>query len=91
MRLLFPGFFDEKSIHSSEIKMETANLMDSVQGRLEDEIYKSFQYSPSMVLGTADLRLAAHQLSMNFLSRLPRLRDCCRPTRRRLIMAIRQP
>ena len=32
LRLLFPGFFDERVIHSSEIKMETANLMDSVQG-----------------------------------------------------------
>ena len=25
LRLLFPGFFDEKPIHSSEIKVETAN------------------------------------------------------------------
>src|SRR5260221_2254581 len=36
-RSLFPGFFDEKSLHSSEIKSETANLMDFVLGRLEDE------------------------------------------------------
>src|SRR5690606_1237668 len=43
--LLFPGFFSEKPIHSYEIRMETANLMDLVQGRLEDEIYKSFLYS----------------------------------------------
>ncbi|HTL74009.1 MAG TPA: serine acetyltransferase, partial [bacterium] len=26
LRLLFPGFFDEKLIHSSEIKVETAAL-----------------------------------------------------------------
>jgi serine O-acetyltransferase len=75
LRLLFPGFFDEKPIHSSEIKMETANLMDSVQGRLEDEIYKSLEYNPATVLGTSDLRLAAHGLSMDFLGRLPRLRE----------------
>ena len=28
LRLLFPGFFDEKLIHSSEIKVETAALLD---------------------------------------------------------------
>ena len=32
LRLLFPGFFDEKSIHSSELKAQTATLMDSVSG-----------------------------------------------------------
>jgi serine O-acetyltransferase len=75
LRLLFPGFFDEKSIHSSEIKMETANLMDSVQGRMEDEVYKSLEYNPSNIYGQSDLRLAAHELTMDFLSRLSRIRE----------------
>jgi serine O-acetyltransferase len=75
LRLLFPGFFDEKSIHSSEIKMETANLMDSVQGRLEDEVYKSLEYSPSAVFDPSDLRAAARELTLDFLNRLPRLRE----------------
>ena len=44
LRLLFPGFFDEKPLHSSELKVETAILMDEVLGRLEDEIYKSLSY-----------------------------------------------
>ena len=30
LRLLFPGFFDEHTIHSSELKMEVVALMDSV-------------------------------------------------------------
>ena len=46
LRLLFPGFFDEKLIHSSEIKAETAVLLDSVIGKLEDEIRKSLEYNP---------------------------------------------
>ncbi len=75
LRLLFPGFFDEKSIHSSELKMETANLMDSVQGRLEDEIYKSLEYSPSTLVGPCDLRVAARDRTNDFLSRLPRIRE----------------
>jgi serine O-acetyltransferase len=75
LRLLFPGFFDEKSIHSSEIKMETANLMDAVQGRLEDEVYKSLEYRPSTVFADNDLRVAAHELTQHFLSRLPPIRE----------------
>ncbi len=43
LHLIFPGFFDDKVTHSSEIKMETALLMDSVAGRLEDEILKSIE------------------------------------------------
>lgn len=75
LRLLFPGFFDEKPIHSSEIKMETANLMDSVLGRLEDEIYKSVEYNPAPDLDQKDLRHAAHELTVEFLSKLPPIRE----------------
>src|SRR5476651_512113 len=38
LRLLFPGFYDETLVHSSEIRTETAALLDSILGRLEDEI-----------------------------------------------------
>ncbi len=75
LRLLFPGFLDDKSIHSSEIKMETAVLMDSVQGRLEDEIYKSLEYKAATVLRKDDLRVTARDLTNDFLSRLPRIRQ----------------
>ena len=44
LRLLFPGFFDDKPIHSSELKIETALLMDEVKNGLEDEIAKSIVY-----------------------------------------------
>src|SRR5881296_3893366 len=43
LRLLFPGFFDEKTIHSSELKVEMVSLVDSVLERLEAEIYKSLE------------------------------------------------
>lgn len=75
LRLLFPGFFDERTIHSSELKVEIATLMDSVQGRLEDEIYKSLEYRPPEEIGTRNLRSAAHALTMSFLESLPRVRD----------------
>jgi len=75
LRLLFPGFFDEKSIHSSEIKVETATLMDSVLGRLEDEIYKSLEYHPPPDVAKKDPRTAAHTFTIDFLGSLPRIRE----------------
>ncbi len=75
LRLLFPGFFDEKPVHSSEIKMETANLMDSVLGRLEDEVHKSLEYHPTEDLPKRDLRHVAHDWTTGFLGSLPQIRD----------------
>jgi len=78
LRLLFPGFFDEKPIHSSEIKVATAELLDSVSGVLEDEIYKSLEYNPPPELPKKNLRSAAHGLTLEFLESLPRLREVLR-------------
>ena len=33
LRLLFPGFFDDRPIHSSELKVGTATLMLTIEGR----------------------------------------------------------
>ena len=78
LRMLFPGFFDERTIHSSELKVEMVSLMDSVSGRLEDEIYKSFEYATPEGLSRNELRPAARQLTVEFLANLPRIRDLLR-------------
>ena len=75
LRLLFPGFFDEKLIHSSEIKVETAALLDSVLGKLEDEIRKSLEYIPPPDMPKKDVAKAAHVLTLEFLGRLPHIRE----------------
>ena len=75
LRLLFPGFYEEKPIHSSEIKGVTAELLDSVRGALKDEIYKALEYNPPPELPRKSLRSAAHSLTLEFLESLPRLRD----------------
>jgi serine O-acetyltransferase len=75
LRLLFPGFFDEKSIHSSELKVETAGLMDSVLGRMEDEIYKSWEYALPPEFAKAELRQRAREATLEFLSNLPQVRE----------------
>ena len=75
LRLLFPGFFDDKLIHSSEIKVETASLLDAVLGNLEDEINKSLEYNPPPELPRKNLRASAHTLTVEFLASLPRIRE----------------
>ena len=75
LRLLFPGFFDEKLIHSSEIKVKTAALLDSVFGELEDEIRKSLEYQPLAGLAKKEIHQAAHKLTVDFLGGLPRIRE----------------
>ena len=72
--LLFPGFFDEHPVHSSEIKVETAARLDAVAGPLEDEVYKSLEYNPPPEYAKSRLRSVAHSLTMKFLGRLPDIR-----------------
>lgn len=73
LRLLFPGFFDEKSIHSSQLKAEIANLLDSVSDRLGEEIYKSLDYAHETE--RKDLSRVSRSETLNFLSHLPRIRE----------------
>lgn len=75
LRLLFPGFFDEKMIHSSELKVEMVSLVDSVAERLEDEIYKSLEYATPEGLSKKELRPVAHETTICLLGCLPRLRE----------------
>lgn len=75
LRLLFPGFFDEKPIHSSEIKAETALRLSSVLTNLEGEIAKSLEYNPPPDLAKKDIRSHARAVTLEFLAALPHIRD----------------
>ena len=75
LRLLFPGFFDDKLIHSSEIKVVTASRLDAILGPLEDEIRKSLEYNPPPEYAKSKLRSVAHNLTVEFLGSLPRVRE----------------
>ena len=75
LRLLFPGFFDERLLHSSEIRTETTALLDRVLTRLEKEIHKSIEYNPPSELPGPDLGAAARALTLKFLAKLPKIRE----------------
>jgi serine O-acetyltransferase len=75
LRVLFPGVFDEKLIHSSEIKVEITAQIDAILGKLEDEIRKSLEYLPPEGLARNDIAAEAHKLAVGFLSRLSDIRE----------------
>jgi serine O-acetyltransferase len=75
LRLLFPGFFDERIIHSTMVKAEVVILVDSAQNRLEGEIHKSLEYSPPRGTSKKNLRRVARELTMNLFTALPRIRE----------------
>lgn len=78
LRLLFPGFFDEKLLHSCQLQSETSSLVESVLRNLEKEVCKSLEYSPPPELPQKDVRSFAHALTLEFLDSLPRIRELLR-------------
>ncbi len=78
LRLLFPGFFDEKTLHSSSARTEVTTLLASIGERLEDEITKSLEYATPAGMKKKELRAAAKRLSAEFFASLPRVRDVLR-------------
>lgn len=75
LRLLFPGFFDDRPLVSSELKVETTLLLASVKDRLEDEMRKSLEYAPPSGIHRGQLSAAARQFTVDFLGKLPCLRE----------------
>lgn len=73
LRLLFPGFFDDAVVHASELKADTALRVDSVAGRLEDEVCKSLGCTDSQ-RSTVEHRARSRALVGEFLRRLPSIR-----------------
>ena len=88
LRLLFPGFFDEKLIHFSEIGAVTGALLDRVLSRLENEITKSLEYAPPAGIAGADPHDLARTITLKFLGNRLRFENCSKPTPMRLTAAI---
>jgi serine O-acetyltransferase len=75
LRLLFPGFLDEKTLHSSELEAETEAILATVTARLEKEMRKSLENYPPAKLPRKELAPYARHLTLEFLAGLPRLRE----------------
>jgi len=75
LRLLFPGYFDERIVHSSEVRTQTEAVMGSVQRRLAVELRKSLEYAPPADREGGDVGRLASELTVEFLRCLPRGRE----------------
>ncbi len=75
LRLLFPGFFDDRPLVSSELKVETTLLLASVQECLETELRKSLEYAPPASMARSQVASAARHHTNRFLASLPSLRE----------------
>lgn len=75
LRLLFPGYFDEKLVHSSQLPAITARLVGNVLTSLEAEIRKSLEYRPPQSANRKELRALAHATTVEFLGSLPHIRE----------------
>ncbi len=75
LQLLFPGFFEEKLVHSSELKRTTSTLIQKVLASLEPEIYKSLEYNPPKELPLKDLKGITRAYTIEFVESLPRIRE----------------
>ncbi len=75
LKLLFPGYFNDQQIHQSELMIETSNLLASVCGRLQDEIYKSLEHFPPEGLKPQEFRGEAAEATSHILHRLPDVRE----------------
>jgi serine O-acetyltransferase len=75
LRLLFPGFFDEQTLHSSQLQEETSALLTKVAARVEAELCRSLENFPPGKMARKDLQPLARQITLDFLGSLPRIRE----------------
>jgi serine O-acetyltransferase len=74
LRLLFPGFFDERLPHADELEGQVAVLLHSVCQRLREEITKSLRGSPSCP-ALPEVPSLAGVITAEFLRALPEVRE----------------
>jgi serine O-acetyltransferase len=77
LRLLFPGFYDEKLMHASEFEREIPVLLHSVCRRLGEEIEKSLRFMPECPV-VKNLPPLANAIAAQFLRSLPNVREVLR-------------
>jgi serine O-acetyltransferase len=78
LRLIFPGFFGARVLHSRELELETTALVASVHGALEREIYKSLEYLPPAECKECDVPNLAREITSQVLGRLCHVRELLR-------------
>ena len=78
LRLLFPGFFGARVVHSGELELETTALLATVTTVLEREVRKSLEYMPPPECIECDIPKLANEIVFDVLGQLPQVRELLR-------------
>ncbi len=73
-RLVFPGFFDEQRLSSQTIHFHVGELLTQVHEQLYEQVRQALRYRAPQGDGDAACDPQAHQITIDFLSRIPELR-----------------
>ena len=78
-RLVFPGFFDEKRLSSTEVRDHVSTLLAAIDNRLYEQVRQALRYEQNRDGGGGDDCEAcdehARDRTLRFLERLPELRE----------------
>jgi serine O-acetyltransferase len=75
LRLLFPGYMDEKVLHSRDLASSTRHLLCDGARRLEEEVVKSFEFVPRHGDDPRQVRALARRVVETLVAALPSVRE----------------
>lgn len=75
-RLIYPGYFDNRSIKSSSIEYHIGELLENVQYHLTKQVIKALRHDPGYETKGEEVTFAqAHHIVSCFLKKLPQIRE----------------
>lgn len=72
--LVFPGFFETKSLHGGSIEYHVGELLEDIQYRLTKQVTKALFHSRNIPDSEEEAHLRAESIVKKFLRKLPDLR-----------------
>lgn len=72
--IVFPGFFEAKSLHGGSIEYHVGELLEDIQYRLTKQVTKALHHSQQVPADEAEAHLRAEDIVKRFLRRIPDLR-----------------
>lgn len=72
--VIFPGFFETKSLHEGSIEYHVGELLEDIQYRLTKQVTKALFHSRNVPSSEEEARVKAENIVKTFLRRIPDLR-----------------
>jgi serine O-acetyltransferase len=72
--ILYPGYGRRQNLHLANVAYHVGDLIDSLHGRLTEQVVRAFRYDCRANDLESDLEAKAQSIVMRFLERIPELR-----------------